>query len=439
MSCRASRHGRLARWQIVTGTALLVGYAGYYLCRSNFAVSIPALVADPAAGIDRRAIGVVTSAGVVAYAVGKMVTGVAGDFLSGRALFLGGLFLSVVATVAFSASSGFPLVLACWVANRFVQSAGWAGLAKTAVHWFPARRYGTVMSILSLSYLFGDALGRYVLGARIAAGGTWRGTFLLAAGILAAIGLVDVVLLRASPRDLGLPEPAVSTQNLFGSRGDRSAPEGLRDLLEPYARSGSFWMVCGLSCGMTLIREAFNTWTPTYLVDAHELELGAAAQYSALFPLVGGISALAVGAVTDRVGDGNRVSVIAWSMACCAIALGGLAVGTARHDLRLSLFAICATAVCLLGPYTLLSGAIALDMGGRTGSATAAGLIDAAGYVGGILSGVAVAGLVESKGWATAFGALSAVSSAVLIVAAAYLVEHRRAQRLADSAWEGAS
>ena len=56
---------------VVTGTALLVGYSGYYFCRSNLSVVVPALAADPAAGVDRASIGLISSAGIVAYAVGK--------------------------------------------------------------------------------------------------------------------------------------------------------------------------------------------------------------------------------------------------------------------------------------------------------------------------------------------------------------------------------
>ena len=414
------------RWQWLTGAALLVGYSGYYICRSNLSVAVPGLLADGATGLDRTAIGMVSSAGVIAYAIGKSVTGVAGDFFSGRTLFLGGLFLSVAATLAFSASAGLPLFLLFWVFNRFVQSAGWGGLTKTAAHWFPARRYGTVMSLLSLSYLFGDAAGRYLLGMLIADGVGWRGVFVVAAVVLALIGATDIFILRASPTELGFPEPVVNAQNVFGSRGARSRPDSLRDLLGPYFASTSFWLVCVLSFGMTLIREAFNTWIPAYLVDAYALAPGTAAQYSALFPLIGGVSAIGIGIFTDRAGSGNRVTLIVPAMVLCALSLVALAIGTVRHDFSLSLVAIGATAFFLLGPYTLLAGAMALDLGGRKGSATAAGLIDTAGYAGGTLSGFAVGRLAETGGWPAVFNVLAAIAGGVAVAAAAYWFEHRR-------------
>lgn len=416
---------RVTRWQIVTGATLLVGYSGYYVCRSNLSVAVPALVADPTTGLDRAGIGVISSAGIVAYAVGKSITGVAGDFVGGRVLFLGGLFLSVAATLAFSASATPGWFLAFWTMNRFVQSAGWGGLTKTAAHWYPPHRYGMVMSLLSLSFLFGDAIGRFLLGGLLSGGLGWRGVFVAAAVALATIGLVAMFVLKTSPVDVGLPEPDVSAANIYGEGGRASRPEGIGDLLGPYLASASFWLVCGLSFGMTLIREAFNTWIPVYLVDAHGLAPGSAARYSALFPFIGGISALIVGVVTDRAGSGNRVSLVVPAMALCALSLAGLSISTVRHDLTLALVAIAATAFCLLGPYTLLAGAIAMDMGGRKGSATAAGLIDTAGYVGGVFSGVAVGRLAESGGWSAVFNVLAVLASAVMIAAAGYWLAQR--------------
>jgi len=420
----SERHS-LRRRQGATAAALLLGYSGYYVCRSNLSVVLPALVADPSAGVDRVAVGVIASAGILAYAAGKSITGVAGDFWGGRALFLLGLFLSVVATLAFSASAGFTVFLVIWIGNRFVQSAGWGGLTKLAAHWFPARHYGTVMSILSLSYLFGDAVGRYFLGALLSWGATWRHVFVVAAVVLALIGWINLMVLRDSPKELGLPEPEVNRDNVFGQRGTNSRPDDIRALLSPYLSSFSFWLVCGVSFGMTLIREAFNIWVPTYLVEAHNLAPGLAARYSSLFPFVGGVSTLMIGALTDRVGNGNRVVVMIPAMGLCAASLAILAVATKRHDLTLSLWAIGSTAFWLLGPYSLLAGAIAVDLGGRTGSATASGLIDTAGYAGGTLSGVAVARLAEG-GWAGVFLAMAVMAAVVVLVAIVYCLERRR-------------
>ena len=79
---------------------LTLGYAGYYLCRSNFSVTLPLLIdylegtglsADEAS----IALGGVASAGVLAYAGGKFLSGPFNDRFGGRVGFLGGMAGSV--------------------------------------------------------------------------------------------------------------------------------------------------------------------------------------------------------------------------------------------------------------------------------------------------------------------------------------------------------
>ncbi|MGB7220613.1 MAG: MFS transporter [Vicinamibacterales bacterium] len=421
---------RLRRWQVTTVAVLLVGYAGYYLCRSNLSVAAPMMLAESSGlGLDRQSFGLISSLGVFAYAIGKLVTGVLGDFLGGRRMFLVGLFGAVLASVVFGLGSGISLFVAAWILNRFVQSGGWGGLVKVASAWFSPRVYGSIMGVLSLSFLFGDAAGRYFLGTLISRGFGWRAVFFIAAAVLAAIGLFAVLLLRSRPRDLGLPEPPVSPLSLFGPTGrpgplgppgDDERPASVLDLLRPYARSGSFWLVCAMSCGLTLIRETLNTWIPVYLVDVHGVSVASAAQYSALFPFVGGLSTLATGWASDRVGKGNRAAVAVPCLALCAASLAGLAWASRAGALTPALFLIGSVAFWLLGPYSLLAGAMAMDLGGRTGPATAAGLIDSAGYLGAVLSGFAFGRLVDVLGWATALRALVLVAGLTLVAALAY-------------------
>lgn len=418
---------RLRQWQALTLAILMVGYTGYYICRSNLSVATPLLLQEfGATGFDRRTIGAISSAGVLFYAVGKLVTGLAGDFAGGRTMFLAGLFGSVLATIFFSAGSGIAVFTAAWVLNRFMQSAGWGGLVKIASHWFSARRYGTVMGVLSLSYLFGDAIGRYILGAFLSRGASWRDLFGISAAILAGIGAVTFGMLRSSPRDIGCEEPDVNVHNLYGAEGTESRPTDLRDLLRPYVTAVPFWLVCVVSFGLTLIREAFNAWIPVYLVDVHGLSIGHAAQYSSMFPFVGGLSTLAAGIASDTVSRGARVAIAVPCLVLCAASLVLLAVASANHNLTLSLWAIALVAFWLLGPYSLLAGAVALDFGGRRGSATASGLIDSAGYLGAVLSGYAVGTLVERTDWATAFRALATVAVAALVAALAFWYRARK-------------
>jgi OPA family glycerol-3-phosphate transporter-like MFS transporter len=73
-----------------------------------------------------------------------------------------------------------------------------------------------------------------------------------------------------------------------------------------------------------------------------------------------------------------------------------------------------------------LAGAIALDFGGKRGGATASGLIDTVGYLGGAFAGVGTAHVAAALGWRGVFLALAAVAWLSAVVAAAFLLEQIR-------------
>jgi OPA family glycerol-3-phosphate transporter-like MFS transporter len=419
---------RLARWRALTVASLLVGYAAYYLGRSNLSVAGPDLVSEFAdRGVDRAGLGAIVSAGVLAYAVGKIVTGIYGDFAGGRVTFIAGMVVSVVATVLFGLSGALPVFLLLWVVNRFAQSSGWGALVKVAAHWFDPARYGTVMAVLSLSFLFGDAVGRFLLGLLLQNGLGWRAVFFAAAAMLASVALACRLTLHDSPADLGLPVPAASPASVFGRSGLASRPASLLDLVGPLTRSPSFWVIAAISFALTLIRETFNAWTPIYLVDVYGLTQADAAQKSSIFPLIGGVSVLLVGTVSDRIPSAYRLPMTAPLLGAAAAALAVIGSPVALGNQRLGLALLGAVALLLIGPYSLLAGAVAMELGGRRGSATAAGLIDSAGYFGAVLSGWGVGTLAEHRGWQAAFQALAIVAAAAAIAAIAYgMIQARR-------------
>ena len=78
----------------------------------------------------------------------------------------------------------------------------------------------------------------------------------------------------------------------------------------------------------------------------------------------------------------------------------------------------------LLGPYSYLGGAFALDLGGSQASAASSRMIDGVGYLDGILAGDSVA-LSVFIGWRGVFLALTVVT-ALSAIAAAYLCLHQR-------------
>lgn len=420
-----ARRTRLFRGQSLTVLLMLFGYSGYYLCRSNFSVALP-MIADELARrgfsseITLIRLGTIASLGVAAYAIGKFPAGAMADYVGGRSNFLGGMAGSVFFTLLFAFSGALPLFTLAWIGNRFAQSWGWAGIVKVSSRWFSYRTYGTVMGILSLSFLFGDAASRAFLAWLITEGLGWRGIFGVASTTLLLLFFINLVLLKETPLAIGEAEPPANPLAIVVEQEDQRSRPDLSSILKLLFVDVSFWLVCVLSFTFTLVRETFNLWTPTYFVQVVGLSPADAARQSALFPLFGGFSVLLAGFLSDRLKQAGRATVIV-----CGLLLAGVALFLLGHtsfgDSRvMPIGLVTLLGFLTIGPYSYFAGAIALDLGGKRGSATTSGIIDGVGYLGGILAGDSIARLSIAYGWRGAFSTLAVVVWLSSIVALFY-------------------
>jgi OPA family glycerol-3-phosphate transporter-like MFS transporter len=421
---------RLRRWQSLTVTLLVFGYAGYYLCRSNFSVTMPLIIDDLAsrgwdANSAKVSLGALASTGVFAYAVGKFLSGGLADLLGGRRAFLLGTAGAISCTALFALGGGFPVITLAWALNRLLQSIGWPGVVKLVSRWFSVSSYGAAMGVISLSYLFGDAAARKFMGWLIGHGVGWRGVFFAAAGVMLIIFIVNFLLLKESPREIGEAEPQSNPLNVVDER-EGSAKTAMKRALMAFLRSPAFWIVCSLSLGTTLLRETFNTWTPTYFTEVVGMSKAEAASKSALFPLFGGVSVLSAGFISDKLGRNGRALIILIGLLLSSAGLWLLGHAQFGGSPALPVFLVAAVAFTLIGPYSYLAGVISLDFGGKQGSATASGIIDGVGYLGGVLAGGTVARVSVSFGWQGAFTALAGVALLSSLAAALFLIEQRR-------------
>lgn len=413
---------RLQRWQLFTVILLIVGYAGFYLCRSNLSVVMVTLVEELArhdnisVGDAKNSLGRIVSLGVLAYAIGKLIAGACSHWLSPRWLFLIGMLGSVIFTALFSLSLAVSFLTFAWVGNRFFQSFGWPGLVGLAARWYPRSHHARIMGILSLSYLFGDGLARNLLGTWLEAAFTWQQIFLLSGSVLFAWFLICIFFLRSSPASIGEAEPdvEVQTDKLSNEIGQ---PESLWHAVAILLSNRGFLLICVISLGCTLLREIFNTWTPTYFKEAVHLAPDQAAHASSFFPYLGGVSVLLVAWLGDRFGRVGRGWVMTIGLALASVVLFLLSMPFASQTVWLAIVLIAAAGFLLIGPYSYLAGVISLDFGGKRSSALACGIIDGAGYLAGVLAGEPLARLVQSTGWNNAFLVLAGVTLLTALVA----------------------
>jgi OPA family glycerol-3-phosphate transporter-like MFS transporter len=403
---------------------LFGGYGALYFCRADLSVATPLLVDELAThGVSHADaiihMGSIASFGVFAYAMGKLFLTGLGDFWGGRINFLIGLGGATVFTLMFASGLSLPLFTIAWIGNRLTQSLSWAGLIKVSSKWFDFSSYGMIIGILSVSYLVGDAAARQWMGMLIEHGFGWRTLFYFAAAVVGFFLALNFFLLRESRLDAGFAEATPNPLNLFAA--SESRPQSVAQLLLPLFRSRAFLVVCLLSLGCTIIRESFNFWTPIYLHEHLGYSVSSAARMSSVFPGVGAVSVLLSGWLSDRLGVNGRPLIMFVGLAAAAAAL--LVLMTMRASTTgplLPPIAIGTVAFCLLGPYSYLGGALALDFGGKQAGAVSSGMIDGVGYLGAVVAGDSVGRVSQYFGWQGVFVALAAVS-ALAALGAGYL------------------
>ncbi len=181
----------------------------------------------------------------------------------------------------------------------------------SAVEWFPTERTGFALGWQHTAYPWGTLLAAIATGAILADFGSanWRYVFLIIP--LAMIPIWFGYWLFATRKryqkfegevkDLGLTRP------LSGEAGDVSAK----------APPGTFWrtvknpniLIAAIaSCLGIMIYVGISFWLPTYLAFVAHYNFAAAAAFSAVFTITGGVGQFAWGMISDFLG--RKISLL---------------------------------------------------------------------------------------------------------------------------------
>ncbi len=405
---------------------LVLGYIGIYLCRKNLSVAIPML--RETFGASGEQLGQIASISTIAYVVGKFGFGVVIDRVGGRICFLTSLLLVGIMGGLGGLAPTLGALTVIYSFNRLAGSVGWGAMVKLVPDWFPARWHAFAMAVLSLGFVFGGACATFLAGWIAGLpGSNWRWVM----GGPAAVLVVILILCWAI-----LPKTDASGHG--GARpekeGERVGPKGgfsLEQVKELF-RVRQFWVVCGLSFTLTLLRETFNTWTVDFFRSQwpDELTTRGAAFLSTTFDVCGAAGILLLGWVFGRVQPRVRQILLLGILGALGLALYALPL-VAREGLAAGTLTVGLVGFLTYGPYSLLAGVLALEIRGRGYVATVAGLVDGAGYVAAAMAGKQFGLLLDRGGYALAFPCLAvlAVVSAVLCLFL-YPRETRNAERL---------
>jgi OPA family sugar phosphate sensor protein UhpC-like MFS transporter len=265
--------------------------------------------------------------------------------------------------------------------------------------WFHKHERGRVMGVWSTNFSVGSLTSQYAMAGVLAAtasfGGDWRWCFYTGAFVLAAVWVTFYVCQRNRPEDVGLAPVDDPVTPLDEAKTPEAPQHGFMGL------SRDTWinilLVGGFYFFIKLVRYAVWGWAPYFLVKHYALSSSASNLYATAFTLIGVPGVYLIGYLSDKYFDARRAGV-------ATLILLGLVTSTALmmvfYDSGVGVFTLLLAAIgfTLFGPDALLTGAGAMDIGGRRSATFATGIISGFGALGPIVQELVIGRLYDAKG-----------------------------------------
>ena len=356
-------------------------YSLYYVCRMSISVFKQPLIDEGI--LSAGELGLVGSAFLFVYAIGKFLNGFIADYCNIRRFMATGLFVSSLVNLLMAALGfchsiipsvviflGFAIL---WGTNGLVQSMGSAPGVISLSRWFPLSKRGSYYSLFSTSPDIGKFFSYIVLGAVGVLG--WQFGFLVAA--LAGVVGATLILLFVSdtPESKGLP----SVQELTGESLTKTDKKPTKELQKMVLMHPGVWVIALSSAFLYITKNAVDSWGVLFLQEARGLSLGQASQalaYSVAFSIVG---TLLAGWLSDKVFRGDRIKPALISGLMCTTALvlflfvGG---GFTLNIFYVSLFSFSMGVL-----YCVVAGLMAVDIVPRKATGAALGVVGISSYI----------------------------------------------------------
>ena len=401
------------RYRVVAFTIALAGVT--YLDRVCISILAPNIMRD--LNLTAIQMSYVFSAFTLAYAIFEIPTARWADHAGSRRV----LTRIVLWWSAFTMATAAALTYGALLIVRFLFGVGeagaWPNAARVFARWIPARERGRVQGLFFAGAHLSGGLTP-MLVAYLATTLPWRVIFVL----FGCVGLLWALAWRWWFRDEPRDHRSVSDAERDLIESTRGLPPGHAAHWTDLVRIKGMLPLCIQYFANTYGFYFFITWLPTYLMKHRGMKGWELATFAGL-PLVFSVAADILGGVTTdalsrrlgiRIG---RCGVGAVGYLFAAIAM---LTGTVVSDGAAAGFLIAIGGAASM--FTLASAwATAIDLGGRDSGVLSA-IMNTAGQVGGILSPIVLAYIVDRLGsWSMPIDVLSGL---YLIAAVCWLRIH---------------
>ena len=421
---------RYRYWRFRILSASLVGYAIFYVVRTNISVALPRMQTD--LGYTKAQLGTILSVAGVVYGISKFINGFLGDRSNPRYFMAAGLLLCAGFNVLFGLGSALTVLTTFWFMNNWAQGMGFPPCARNMGYWFSPRERGTTFGIWHIGHTAGAALTSILTGLIIRQTGEWRLCFFIPAAIAVAGAVMLLVRLRDTPGSLGLPPVEVY-------KGEETAREVAVEVgaAEPYWRIAMryvllnpfLWVISFANLLVYILRLATMNWGPTYLQQWKHVSPFTSAVLHSGNEFAGMTGALIAGYLADRYfrGRAGRVCVIAMVLMAAVVYLFWV-TPPSRQWLLVPLYLAMGFLVYI--PQMLIA-AMAMNLATKRAAAAAVGLTGIVGYLSNIVSGWGIGAIADRHDWDAAFVLMicCAVATAALMAVTWNIGAHPRLQK----------
>ena len=290
--------------------AATIGYSLYYVCRTSLNVMKKPIIDSGA--LDATQLGIISSALLFAYAIGKFVNGFIADYCNIKRFMATGLIISALANAFMGimglTSAAIPATVMCicfaimWCFNGWAQSMGAPPAIISLSRWFPLKERGTYYGFFSASHNLGEFFSFLFVGSIVNIAGWQSGFF--GSAIAGAIGIALVLFfLHDHPRAHGLP----SIEALSGEKTGKADKMSTRDIQKMVLRTPAVWVLAAASAFMYISRYAINGWGMLFLQEQKGFTDVEALSIISINALLGIAGTVLSGWFSDQLFKGDRL------------------------------------------------------------------------------------------------------------------------------------
>ena len=375
-----------------------VAYSLYYVCRMSLSVVKQPLIDEGV--LTAGQLGVIGSALLFVYAVGKFMNGFIADYCNIRRFMFTGLAISAAVNllmgilgiinecVAIPVGVVFFIFAVLWGLNGWMQSMGSAPGVISLSRWFPQSKRGTFYSIFSASPYLGEFISFILTGLIVGAVG-WQWGFVVAA--VAGVAGAFLILLTVSdtPESKGLP----SIQQLSGEPVKQVDKMPTRELQKKIFRHPGIWVIALSSAFIYITKYAIAGWGVLFLQKERAFTLEEASQIIAFSAILGVLGTVLAGWLSDKVFASDRIKPAILSGAVAFISLALFLFAGGGYIMNIVYVSVFSLAMGVL--YCIVAGLMAVDIVPRKATGAALGIVGISSYVAAGLQDITSGYLIE--------------------------------------------